>query len=105
MPIKSLIKSFAPDFALSAYHLSLAFLAAVIYGFPSESMVVIGVTGTKGKSTTIYVLAKILEHAGLNVAVSSSLMFKIKENEWLNPHHMTMAGRFKLQIGRASGRE
>ena len=97
MPIKSLIKSFAPDFALSAYHLSLAFLAAVIYGFPSESMVVIGVTGTKGKSTTIYALAKILEHAGLNVAVSSSLMFKIKENEWLNPHHMTMAGRFKLQ--------
>src|SRR3990167_9248957 len=97
MSLKSLIKSITPAFALSAYHLSLAFLAAVIYGFPSESMVVIGMTGTKGKSTTIYALAKILEHAGLNVAVSSSLMFKIKENEWLNPHHMTMAGRFKLQ--------
>ena len=97
MSIKSLIKSFTPAFALSAYHLSLAFLAALWYRFPSESMVVIGVTGTKGKSSTIFMLSRVLEEAGVKVAVSSSLMFKIKENEWLNPYHMTMSGRFKLQ--------
>lgn len=82
---------------LSAYHLSLAYSAALWYGFPSESMVVVGVTGTKGKSSVVFMLAKILEEAGIKVAVSSSLMFKINENEWLNPYHMTMAGRFKLQ--------
>ena len=86
-----------PGFLLSAYHLSLAYCAALWYWFPSESMVVIGVTGTKGKSSVVFMLAKILEEAGIKVAVSSSLMFKINENEWLNPYHMTMAGRFKLQ--------
>ncbi|HEY4519178.1 MAG TPA: UDP-N-acetylmuramoyl-L-alanyl-D-glutamate--2,6-diaminopimelate ligase [Candidatus Paceibacterota bacterium] len=97
MSPKSLIKSITPAFALSAYHMSLAFLAALWYRFPSESMVVIGVTGTKGKSSTIFMLSRVLEEAGVKVAVSSSLMFKIKENEWLNPYHMTMSGRFKLQ--------
>lgn len=97
MSLKSLIKSITPAFALSAYHLSLAFLAALWYRFPSEAMVVIGVTGTKGKSSATLMLSRILEEAGVKVAVSSSLMFKINENEWLNPFHMTMAGRFKLQ--------
>jgi len=95
--VKNTIKSITPDFILSVYHLTLSFLAALWYGFPSENMVVVGVTGTKGKSSTIFMLAKILEEAGMKIAVSSSLMFKIKENEWLNPWHITMAGRFRLQ--------
>src|SRR3989344_5093687 len=97
MSLKSFIRQLAPDFLISAYHLCLAFLAALWYSFPSEGMVVVGVTGTKGKSSTIFMLSKILEGAGMKVAVSSSLMFKINENEWLNPYHMTMSGRFKLQ--------
>ncbi len=97
MAIKSFIRQLAPVFVISAYHLSLAFFAALWYRFPSRYMVVVGVTGTKGKSSTIFMLAKILEEAGIAVAASSSLMFKIKENEWLNPYHMTMAGRFRLQ--------
>ena len=97
MFLKSLIKSITPAFALSAYHLLLAFVAALWYRFPSESMIVVGVTGTKGKSSTIFMLSRVLEEAGVKGAVSSSLMFKIKENEWLNPYHMTMSGRFKLQ--------
>ncbi len=95
--LKSIIRSFTPHFILVAYHWSLAFLAAFWYSFPSEKMIVIGVTGTKGKSSTIFMLANILEEAGIKVAVSSSIMFKINENEWLNPYHMTMSGRFKLQ--------
>ncbi|MCR4322778.1 MAG: UDP-N-acetylmuramoyl-L-alanyl-D-glutamate--2,6-diaminopimelate ligase [Candidatus Azambacteria bacterium] len=95
--VKRSIKKITPGFILSAYHLSLAYIAALWYRFPSEAMVVVGVTGTKGKSSVVFMLAKILEEAGIKVGVSSSLMFKINENEWLNPYHMTMAGRFKLQ--------
>lgn len=95
--LKSFVRSLTPHFVLGAYHWTLAFAAALWYSFPSDGMIVIGVTGTKGKSSTTFMLAKILEEAGMKVAVSSSLMFKINENEWLNPYHMTMAGRFKLQ--------
>lgn len=95
--VKRIIKKIVPAFVISAYHLLLAYSAALWYRFPSQSMIVIGVTGTKGKSSVVFMLAKILEEAGIKIAVSSSLMFKINENEWLNPYHMTMAGRFKLQ--------
>lgn len=95
--LKSFIRSFTPHFVLEAYHWMLALMAASWYLFPSDSMRVIGVTGTKGKSSTTFILGKILEESGAKVAVSSSIMFKVNEIEWLNPYHMTMAGRFKLQ--------
>ncbi|MBI3671543.1 UDP-N-acetylmuramyl-tripeptide synthetase [Candidatus Azambacteria bacterium] len=95
--MKSLIKKIIPKNVFQAYHFLWAFFSALFFGFPSKSMIVVGVTGTKGKSTTTYMLAKVLEEAGLAVAVSSSLIFKIKEKEWINPYHMTMVGRYRMQ--------
>jgi len=97
MALKALVRKLVPGSWLSAYHLSLAFLAACRYRFPSRSMIVIGVTGTKGKSSTVYMLAKILEQAGRKVAVSSTIVFKINDREWPNLYHQTMTGRFRLQ--------
>lgn len=104
------------------YHWGLAWAGALIYGLPSRSMnpvrslarvfgaspkdlgeatsygmKIIGVTGTKGKSTTVFLIAKIFEEAGLPVAVIGSLGYKIKEKEWPNNLKMTMPGRFKIQ--------
>src|SRR3989338_5976981 len=79
------------------YHWGLAWAGALLYGFPSRSMKVIGVTGTKGKSTTVFLIAKIFEEAGLSVAMIGSLGYKIKEKEWPNTLKMTMPGRLKIQ--------
>ncbi|MEK9161408.1 MAG: UDP-N-acetylmuramoyl-L-alanyl-D-glutamate--2,6-diaminopimelate ligase [Patescibacteria group bacterium] len=85
------------EFFQPAYHLVLAFLAALIYGFPSRKLKIIGATGTKGKSSTVYFLSKVLESAGHKVASLSTIQFKISEKEWANNLKMTMPGRFAIQ--------
>lgn len=79
------------------YHLLLAFWAASIYDFPSGRMKVIGVTGTKGKTTVIELLHAILSESGFKVASLSSLRFKIRGHERINDKKMTMPGRFFVQ--------
>ncbi len=95
--MKSLIKKFIPSFLLDWYHLSLPFLGAVLYRFPSKKLKVIGVTGTNGKSTVVCLTTKILEEAGFKTASLSSIKFKIGDREWQNTLKMTMPGRFRLQ--------
>ena len=82
---------------LSWYHFGLAFSGAVIYGFPSRKMKVIGVTGTNGKSTVVEMVVRILEAAGYKTGSISSVRFKIGEKEWPNKLKMTMPGRWRIQ--------
>lgn len=48
---------------------SLSHLSRAYYGFPDKSMSIIGVTGTKGKTTVTYMLESILKEAGINCGV------------------------------------
>ena len=95
--VKKLIPKSVFIFFVPFYHAGLAYAGAVLYGFPSRKMKVIGVTGTKGKSTTVFLISKILESADKKIAAIGSLGFKIREREWPNTLKMTMPGRFKLQ--------
>ena len=79
------------------YHFCLAFWAALFYGFPSRKLVVIGITGTKGKTTVVELAHKILEETGAGVASLSSLRFKIGKSEIRNDKKMTMPGRMFVQ--------
>lgn len=97
MHIMSFIRKYIPRFLLLWYHWWLALLAAVWYGFPSHGMKVIGVTGTKGKSTTCFMIARMFEEQGYAVAMIGSLGYKIRTREWPNIYKMTMPGRFRLQ--------
>src|SRR3989344_4920760 len=95
--LKEAVKKVIPAFLLDAYHLTLSALGAFWYGHPSEKMTVVGVTGTNGKSTTAYFIAKMLDHAGFKTGITSTAVFKIADREWLNDKKMTMLGRFQLQ--------
>jgi len=97
MEIKELIKKIIPDFLLDLYHFSLSFFGAIIYGFPSRRLKLIGVTGTNGKTTTTEMIASIFESAGKKIALLNSVRFKIGEKEEINRLRMTMPGRFFIQ--------
>ncbi len=91
------IKRFIPRPLLTFYHLCLAYIAGAWYGHPSKKMIVIGVTGTNGKTTTAYLLAKALEASGFPTGCTSSALLKVGQKEWMNKTKMTMPGRFFLQ--------
>ncbi len=95
--IKEFAKKITPIFIMDFYHFLWAFLSAVFYRFPSNKIKVIGITGTKGKSSAVFMAGKILENAGHKVAWSSSLGFKIGQKEKINPYHITMPGRGIIQ--------
>ncbi len=80
-----------------AYHYIIAALAAAWYRYPSRHLIIIGVTGTTGKTSSVYFIAKLLESAGYNVGYTSTAMFDDGKREWLNDKKMTMPGRFFVQ--------
>lgn len=82
---------------LSVYHFALAYLGAFLYGFPSQKMLVIGVTGTKGKSSTSEMIVAILEEAGYKTAALNSIRIKIGETSEPNTMRMSMPGRMYIQ--------
>ncbi|MDP2718130.1 MAG: UDP-N-acetylmuramyl-tripeptide synthetase, partial [Candidatus Micrarchaeota archaeon] len=80
-----------------AYHFCLSLLGAIYYRRPSKKIFVVGVTGTKGKTTTIEIINAILELAGYRTAISSTLRFKLGGQSEPNRQKMTMPGRIFLQ--------
>jgi len=95
--IKELIKKLIPGFLLRFYHYSLSGVGAFLYGFPSKKLIVIGVTGTSGKSTVVELCVDIFQEAGFKTASISSIKFKVGDKEWENKLKMTMPGRMKIQ--------
>jgi UDP-N-acetylmuramoyl-L-alanyl-D-glutamate--2,6-diaminopimelate ligase len=79
------------------YHYLLSLIGALYYRFPSKEITVIGVTGTKGKSTVVELINAILEADGRRTAVAGTIRFKIGEKSERNMYKMTMPGRFFTQ--------
>ena len=78
-------------------HFILAYSAYWRYGRPARKLIVVGVTGTKGKTTTSRLIASVLQAGGNKVGLLSTVEFQIGEKRWLNDKKMTMLGRGQIQ--------
>jgi UDP-N-acetylmuramoyl-L-alanyl-D-glutamate--2,6-diaminopimelate ligase len=99
--IKQLIQKVLPkpiyEFLLSKYHFLLSFIGLVVYRHPSRHLTVIGVTGTKGKSSVTEILGHILRTDDKKVATLSTIQFSIGDKAERNLFKMTMPGRLFVQ--------
>ena len=78
-------------------HLLEAIAANVYYGFPSRGMHVIGVTGTNGKTTTSFMIHKMLTDAGYDVALMTTVAYGVRDDITPQIAHMTTASAPLLQ--------
>lgn len=94
--IKNSIRNLTPEPVLLWYHGLTAYLGALYYGFPSRDMVVIGITGTKGKTTTAHLLHDVLSTTYKTGLITTASII-VGDKKRLNPWHMTMPGRALIQ--------
>ncbi|HUT73709.1 MAG TPA: UDP-N-acetylmuramoyl-L-alanyl-D-glutamate--2,6-diaminopimelate ligase [Armatimonadota bacterium] len=67
---------------------ALAAVADAFYDYPSRQLSLVGITGTNGKTTTSYLTAAILRHAGFTTGVMGTLGHRIGD-ELVPAHHTT----------------
>jgi len=82
---------------LKPYHYFWALGSAIWYGFPAKRLVVIGVTGTKGKSSVAEMLHAVLQGVGHKTALAGTIRFAIGEESRPNLFKMTLPGRGFIQ--------
>lgn len=94
-PLKRLLSDTNP--LRLAWHKSKALAAAARYGFPARKLTVIGVTGTDGKTTTVGMVAHILNATGRPAGALSTAYFRINDHlEW-NATQKTSPSPFTVQ--------
>jgi UDP-N-acetylmuramoyl-L-alanyl-D-glutamate--2,6-diaminopimelate ligase len=64
-------------------------IAAAFYDYPSRRVTVIGVTGTEGKSTTVYLIWQLLRILEKKAGFFSTVQYSLGGDELPNPEHQT----------------
>ena len=78
-------------------HAALADLAAAFYGHPARQLLVVGVTGTDGKTTTTFLTSSVLEAAGYTTALFGTVDFKLGAQRWANKTRQTTPEALEVQ--------
>ena len=77
--------------------LALAYLAAAYFGFPAKKLLMIGVTGTDGKTTTSNLIFHILQAAGYRTGMISTVNAVIGDQELDTGFHVTTPDALSVQ--------
>jgi len=79
------------------YHYFIPTIGSFIYGKPSNEMIIIGITGTKGKTSAANYVWSVLSAAGYKTGLIGTANIRIGQEESMNPYHMTMPGKTIIQ--------
>jgi UDP-N-acetylmuramoyl-L-alanyl-D-glutamate--2,6-diaminopimelate ligase len=96
-PIKKLAKKIIPQRSIDALHYPEAKIYARKHKHPSSHMIIIGVVGSKGKTTTANMIWAVLSASGAKVGQIGTANIRIGDKEELNKYHMTMPGAPAMQ--------
>jgi UDP-N-acetylmuramoyl-L-alanyl-D-glutamate--2,6-diaminopimelate ligase len=78
-------------------HLAESVIMNTAYGFPARKMHIIGITGTNGKTTTTFLIHRMLYEAGFKVAMLSTVSYGFGNNLKPQIQHMTTEKASVLQ--------
>lgn len=81
----------------NVYHLFASMLVNIIFFFPGRWIKVVGVTGTDGKTTTVALIAHILEGAGHKISYITSIQAVIGGKKYETGFHVTTPSSLSLQ--------
>jgi len=99
--LRTLVKKFVPTGLFKKIepygHLAEAVLMNVLYGFPGRKLRIIGVTGTNGKTTTSFLIHRLLHESGIKVALLTTVANGIGDNIIPQAEHITTAQAGILQ--------
>lgn len=95
--LKKFLRRFLSRNQILLYHKLRALAANARYRFPARGMLVFGITGTKGKTTSCHFLASILEEAGYTVGMATTVNFQIGNKKWDNDSNKSVLPPEKLQ--------
>lgn len=72
-------------------------IAAARYGYPGRELCVVGVTGSKGKTTTATLIAHVLDQQGYRSGLMTTVDFKIGPRWWSNQTRQTTPEALEVQ--------
>ncbi len=77
--VERLLPLDVPQIVVSDGRVAMAHAAAAFYGHPEREMIMLGVTGTNGKTSTTYMVKSIAETAGMKVGLIGTIRNMIGE--------------------------